>query len=72
MDIKVGSPTAVPAFMSVVSDHVQSRMGLRNHAEDFLINLELKNSSTSFCFNILLYNVFTRFVIVICLIVKIM
>jgi len=42
MDSKVGSPAAIPALMSVVSDHVQSRMGLRNDAEDFAITFKSK------------------------------
>jgi len=42
MDSTVGSPTAVPALMSVVSDHVQSRMGLRNRAEDFAKTFKVK------------------------------
>ena len=48
MDSKVGSPTAVPALMSVVSDHVQSRMGLRNHAKDFTITFKGKEHKLQF------------------------
>jgi hypothetical protein len=61
MDSKVGSPTAVLAFMSVVSDQVQSRMGLRHHAENFLIIIfKLKTLQVAVCE----YSYITHFVTV--------